>query len=92
VDYLSVGCNRTPQAADWYDDHTLAYGAANSVALAQVSEVSDYRGWRFLTRNLQDGLKAVRVFATLHGHTDQVNCVTWIRFRGRTVPPKGDVS
>ena len=49
VDYLSVGCNRTPQAADWYDDHTLAYGAAKSVALAQVSEVSDYMGWRFFT-------------------------------------------
>jgi len=41
VDYVGVGCNRTPQAADWYDDHTLAYGAANSVALAQVSEVSE---------------------------------------------------
>lgn len=39
LDYVSVGCNRTPQSVDWYDDHTLAYGAANSVVLAEVAEV-----------------------------------------------------
>ena len=39
LDYVSVGCNRTPQCVDWYDKHTLAYGAASSVALAEVAEV-----------------------------------------------------
>lgn len=39
LDYVSVGCNRTPQSVDWYNDHTLAYAAANSVALADVAEV-----------------------------------------------------
>ena len=39
LEYVSVGCNRTPQCVDWYDDHTLAYGAASSVALAEVAEV-----------------------------------------------------
>ena len=39
LDYVSVGCNRTPQSVDWYEDHTLAYGAASSVALAEVAEV-----------------------------------------------------
>lgn len=39
LDYVSVGCNRTPQCVDWYDDHTLAYGAGSSVTLAEVTEV-----------------------------------------------------
>lgn len=39
LNYVSVGCNRTPQSVDWYDNCTLAYGAANSVALAEVTEV-----------------------------------------------------
>jgi len=37
--HVSVGCNRTPQSVDWYDDDTLAYGAASSIALAEVTEV-----------------------------------------------------
>lgn len=39
LEYVSLGCNRTPHAADWSSTGLLAYGASQSVALAQETEV-----------------------------------------------------
>ena len=39
LEYVSVGCNRTPHAADWSSAGVLAYGASRSVALAKETEV-----------------------------------------------------
>lgn len=40
LEYVSLGCNRTPHAADWSSTGLLAYGASQSVALAEETEVS----------------------------------------------------
>ncbi len=40
--YVSVGCNQTPHTADWNLSGVLAYGAGNSIALAQKGMVSCY--------------------------------------------------
>ena len=39
LEYVSLGCNRTPHAADWSSTGLLAYGASQSVALAEETEV-----------------------------------------------------
>ena len=39
LEYVSVGCSRTPHAADWSRSGTLAYAAHESVALAREAEV-----------------------------------------------------
>ena len=36
LEFISVGCNRTPQAAAWGAMGTLAYGANSSIALCSV--------------------------------------------------------
>ena len=40
LEYVSVGCNRTPQSVDWAPSGLLAYGADRSIALARESRVS----------------------------------------------------
>ena len=40
LEYVSVGCNRTPHSVDWAPNGLLAYGADKSVALARESRVS----------------------------------------------------
>ena len=39
LEYVSVGCSRTPHAADWSESGIVAYAANDSVALARESEV-----------------------------------------------------
>ena len=39
LEYVSVGCSRTPHAADWSSTGLLAYAASNCVALAENSKV-----------------------------------------------------
>ena len=43
LEYVSVGCSRTPHAADWSSNGLLAYAASNSVAIAKETEVSFIR-------------------------------------------------
>ena len=40
LEYVSVGCNRTPHSVDWAPSGLLAYGADRSIALAKESSVS----------------------------------------------------
>ena len=40
LEYVSVGCNRTPHSVDWAPSGLLAYGADRSIALARESRVS----------------------------------------------------
>ena len=40
LEYVSVGCNRTPHSVDWAPSGLLAYGADKSIALAEESCVS----------------------------------------------------
>ena len=40
LEYVSVGCNRTPHCVDWAPSGLLAYGADKSIALAKESCVS----------------------------------------------------
>ena len=40
LEYVSVGCNRTPHSVDWAPSGLLAYGADRSIALARESSVS----------------------------------------------------
>ena len=37
LEYVSVGCNRTPHCVDWAPTGLLAYGADRSIALAKES-------------------------------------------------------
>ncbi|KAJ7377066.1 Elongator subunit elp2 [Desmophyllum pertusum] len=64
LEYVSVGCNRTPLCVDWGRNGWVAYGACYSVAL--------YRPKR--TKCDSFG----RVELVLNGHKDRVNCVKWI--------------
>ncbi|CAI8001653.1 Elongator complex protein 2 [Geodia barretti] len=63
LEYVSVGCSRTPHAVDWSGSGTVAYAAHETVALAREAE---------------EGRGPARVFATLQGHSGRVNCVRWI--------------
>ncbi len=38
--FVSVGCNQTPHSIDWNCDGLLAYAAGNSVAVAEMCQVS----------------------------------------------------
>ena len=42
LQYVSVGCNRTPHCVDWNTDGLLAYGADKSIALAAGCCVRPY--------------------------------------------------
>ena len=39
LEYISVGCNRTPHCVDWNVNGLLAYGADKSTALARETRV-----------------------------------------------------
>ena len=39
LEYVSVGCSRTPHAVDWSGSGTVAYAAHETVALAREAEV-----------------------------------------------------
>ena len=41
LQYVSVGCNRTPHCVDWSADGLLAFGADKSIALAVDKGVSE---------------------------------------------------
>ncbi|KAM5439669.1 Elongator subunit elp2 [Microsporum ferrugineum] len=64
TDFISVGGNRNPAAADWHHQSgLLAFGANNNVAIWNPSDKND-RG----------------VYTLLVGHTDKVNAVKFYTF------------
>ncbi|KAK3587822.1 hypothetical protein CHS0354_019687 [Potamilus streckersoni] len=63
--YISAGCNRTPNVADWGRNSLLCFGTCRSVAICVPEGTS---------RN-----EVCTIQATLMGHKDKVNCVRWIR-------------
>ena len=82
LEYVSVGCSRTPHAADWSSSGLLAYAAHESIALTREAEVILVKyllhSVMFRCCSFQEGRRPARVFATLHGHRGRVNCVQWL--------------
>ena len=88
LEYVSVGCNRTPHCVAWHQRGLLAYGADKSVALAEFANVSMSLWICFKYYCLfQDGRGLGKVVAMLHGHSNRVNCVCWVTERLPEVPP-----
>lgn len=101
--YTSVGCNRTPQSADWYGE-LFAYGADRAIMLAVWEEVNVVCELNGLATRCIMHIYALcelpifcgaqkehldTVFTALHGHKERVNCVKWITARksGAASPP-----
>ncbi|CAL1525971.1 unnamed protein product [Lymnaea stagnalis] len=61
--YTSAGCNRCPFSADWGRNGLICFAYSNAIAIYQPEGFSNTGG----------------IIRTYTGHTDRVNCVTWIK-------------
>ncbi|KAL0268496.1 UNVERIFIED_CONTAM: hypothetical protein PYX00_010418 [Menopon gallinae] len=61
--YVSCGCNKCCHAADWGRNGLICYAVCNSVAIYDPAFAQD----------------SGKVINTLHGHTERVNCVRWLK-------------
>lgn len=80
--YISIGCNRIPQSADWginchgpnSDRGLVAFGAHQFVALYDPEVCAENIVPNLICQDPNSG----GVIETLPGHTDKVNVVKWI--------------
>jgi len=61
LEYVSIGCNRTPHALDWGQNGLIAFGACNSVGIYDPQPTES----------------AGQVLFLLNKHIGKVNCVQW---------------
>ena len=86
----SVGVNQVAECVDWGPGGLIAYGAHNQVILYDVQVSSGQQPDQCACMRgavISYGGSAPQdaaVVATMRGHRDRVNCVTWLPRQGET--------